>query len=433
MLAGSVVLLALVIVTLLPVVLGIVLWIKGERDRADDERNKAVIAQGVAEEAQKATEIAKNDAETQRDMAREQEAKANREKFNAEQEEKKPQVARHDAIEARQVAERAKQQEEYEAYIARIGLASAKIDENAFGSARELLSGCKPELRNWEWGRLMYLCGLSVRNVDAEAPLEAVAFSTDGSRFVTAGWIHTVQVWEAASGKLLRAIPCEGPNLFAVAVSPDGRYIAAGGDQPQAFIHVWDVRGAQPVAIGGFAGHRDAVHSVAFSRDGTKLLTASHDRTARLWDVSTGKEIRTFVGHSWWLWSADFSPDERRVVTASQDGTAILWDTDSGKQLGQFFGHKGPVFSAAFSPDGQRVATAGQDRRVLLWRAADVHKFDLAKAVRGAELDPVRFQAFEGHGGPVRSVGFSADGKMIVSASHDNTVRVWDTDAVRAV
>jgi WD40 repeat protein/serine/threonine protein kinase len=440
MLAGSVVLLALVIVTLLPMVLGIILWIKGERDRADEERNKAVAARKVADDARKDEEIARTDAETQRDVAREQEKIATAARINAEKEEKNAGTARDEAINAQQVAKKAeqvaelaKQQEEYEAYIARIGLAAAKIDENAFGSARLLLSGCKPELRNWEWGRLMYVCGLSVRSVAAEAPLEAVAFSADGSRFVTAGWSHTVQVFDTDSRKLLLAIPCEGPNLFAVAMSPDGRYIAAGGDNPQTFIHVWDLRGAKPAVVPGFAGHRDAVHSVVFSRDGTKLLTASHDRTVQLWDVGTGKEIRSFIGHTWWVWSAAFSPDESQVVTASQDGTAIIWHAESGERRGQFFGHKGPVFSTAFSPDGQRVATGGQDKRVLLWRPADVHKFDLARAARGAELDPVRFQAFEGHGGAVRSVGFSADGKMIVSGSHDNTVKVWDADSGRAV
>jgi WD40 repeat protein len=416
------------------IVSGALVWIKGERDRADEERDKAVAARKVADEARKDEESARTEAETQRDNAREQETIAKAAQTRAEEEEEAANRARDAAVEARNDAELAKKKEEYEAYIARIGLAAAKIDENAFGSARVLLEGCKPELRNWEWGRLSYLCGLSVHGVEAAAPLEAVAFSADGLRFVTAGWNHTVQMWETADDcKLLCEIPCDGPNLFSVALSPDGRFVAAGGDDPQAFVHVWDLRGAQPTAVAGFIGHREAVHSVAFSRDGTKLLTASHDRTARLWDLASGKEIHSFVGHSWWIWSAAFSRDERFIVTASHDGSAIVWNSESGERYAQFLGHRGPVFSAAFSPDGGRVVSGGYDTRLLAWRPSDVHKFDFGKVARGAELDPVRFQAFEGHGAPVRSVSFSADGKMIVSGSHDNTVKVWDADSGRAL
>jgi WD40 repeat protein/serine/threonine protein kinase len=415
------------------VVSGALIWIKGERDRADEERDKAVLAKKAADEAREKEADAKKYAETQRDNAREQEQIAQRERIKAKEEEAKATIARDEAIDSQKAAERAKTKEEYEAYIARIGLAAAKIDENAFGSARVLLAGCKPELRNWEWGRLSYLCGLSAHSVEAGAPLEAVAFSADGTWFVTAGWNHTVQMWETAAGKLLREIPSDGPNLFSVALSPDGRYVATGGDDPQAFVHVWDLREAQPRAVAGFAGHKEAVHSVAFSRDGTKLLTASHDRTARLWDVASGKEIRSFVGHSWWVWSAAFSRDEKFIATASHDGSAIIWNSETGERYAQFLGHRGPVFTAAFSPDGGRVVTGGYDTRILAWRPADVHKFDFAKVARGIELDPVRFQAFEGHGAPVRSVSFSADGKMIVSGSHDNTVKVWDADSGRSL
>src|SRR5262249_49999299 len=149
-----------------------------------------------AEEAQKATEIAKNDAETQRDIAKDEEKKAEVARKKAVKAENEAVQARKKADIARDEAIESKQKEEHKAYIARIGLAAAKIDENAFGSARDLLDGCPRELRNWEWGRLSYLCGLSDEFVDGKAPLESVAFSGDGSKFVTGGWNHSVDIWK---------------------------------------------------------------------------------------------------------------------------------------------------------------------------------------------------------------------------------------------
>lgn len=74
------------------------------------------------------------------------------------------------------------------------------------------------------------------------------------------------------------------------------------------------------------AGHTSTIISVAFSRDGTRVLTGSHDKTAKLWDAATGEQIRTFSGHTHWVNSVAFSPDGTQVLTGSTDQTAKLWD-----------------------------------------------------------------------------------------------------------
>ncbi|MDY7232395.1 AAA-like domain-containing protein, partial [Hyalangium rubrum] len=105
-------------------------------------------------------------------------------------------------------------------------------------------------------------------------------------------------------------------------------------------------------------GHEDSVWSAAFSPDGSRVLTASDDRTARLWDSRSGQLLATLKGHEDSVWSAAFSPDGSRVLTASKDRTARLWDSRSGQLLATLKGHEGRVVSAAFSPDGSRVLTA---------------------------------------------------------------------------
>jgi dipeptidyl aminopeptidase/acylaminoacyl peptidase len=98
------------------------------------------------------------------------------------------------------------------------------------------------------------------------------------------------------------------------------------------------------------------------------VVTASGDRTARLWDGETGKEIARLEGHQSVVASAAFSPDGKRVVTASWDKTARLWDGETGKEIARLEGHQGNVTSAAFSPDGKRVVTASEDTTARTWR-----------------------------------------------------------------
>ena len=116
-------------------------------------------------------------------------------------------------------------------------------------------------------------------------------------------------------------------------------------------------------------GHTGAVNSAAFSPDGTRIVTASNDKTARLWDAKTGAALATLSGHTDTVWSAAFSPDGTRIVTASDDNTARLWDAKTGAALATLSGHTDTVNSAAFSPDGSRIVTASDDKTARLWDA----------------------------------------------------------------
>ena len=140
-----------------------------------------------------------------------------------------------------------------------------------------------------------------------------------------------------------------------------------------------------------FAGHTGQVSSVAFSPDGRHILTGSNDHTARLWELSSAKELSKFQGHTDRVSSVAFSPDGKHVLTGSGDGTARLWELSSAKELSKFQGHTGQVSSVAFSPDGKYVLTGSGDGTARLWELSSAK--ELSK--------------FQGHASWVNSVNFS--------------------------
>ena len=152
-------------------------------------------------------------------------------------------------------------------------------------------------------------------------------------------------------------------------------------------------------------GHTGPVRSASFSPDGSRVVTASEDKTAKAWDARTGAELLTLKGHTGLVRSASFSPDGSRVLTRGQDGTAKVWDARTGAELLSLKGHSGPFGSASFSPDGSRIVTTSCDV------TARVKVAKLWDAKTGAEL----FKLI-GYTGLVGSASFSPDGSRIVTS-----------------
>jgi WD40 repeat protein len=196
-------------------------------------------------------------------------------------------------------------------------------------------------------------------------------------------------------------------------LSPVGPLLAIAED---ARVRSWR---EAPNQLGEPLDHRAAVVSASFSFDGKRVVTASEDGTAQVWNAISGASVGAPLRHGATVVSASFSSDGKRVVTASKDGTARIWDASLSRPIGPPILLEGDVRSASWSGDGRRVLTA----------AATAQIWDATPEALGQEIgQPMRHPQ-----GIVTSASFSPDGSRVVTASDDQTARVWDAATGRQV
>jgi WD40 repeat protein len=267
--------------------------------------------------------------------------------------------------------------------------------------------------------------------------VRSAIFSPNGQYLVTASDDRTVKVWDS-SGKLLVTIIGHQGTVRSASFSPNGQHIVSASSDKTA--KVWDLSGKLLTTL---KGHQNRVNSASFSPDGQRIITASSDKTAKVWDLS-GKLLTTLKGHQNRVNSASFSPDGQRIITASHDNTAKVWDL-SGKLLVELKGHQSRANSASFSPDGQRIITASHDNTAKVWDLSgkllksidskgsyvffasfspDGQRIIMNDTVR--DLSGKLLARLSGHMGWLINASFSPDGQHVVTASLDNTAKVWD-------
>ncbi|HEV2958119.1 MAG TPA: TIR domain-containing protein [Xanthobacteraceae bacterium] len=242
--------------------------------------------------------------------------------------------------------------------------------------------------------------------------------------------------------------------LLALEALPDARHDIARPYAHEAEAALFSARRAFR-ELRMLQGHKWAIVDISYSSDGQRIVTASPDKTARIWDAVTSRQLAVLGDHESPVWGATFSPDGRRVithtmedmgrlwssetgkliapfnkaktvafssdnariVTTTSDRTARLWDAETGKLVAVLAGHEDEVTSAAFSPDGRHVVTVSKDQTARLWDAASNAQIAVLK----------------GHDGPVTGAAFERRGRFLATWSDDNTIRLWNADTGDAI
>ena len=244
-------------------------------------------------------------------------------------------------------------------------------------------------------------------------PVLALAFSPDG-KALAAGGYHEVTVWNPQDGSLIRRIKDLPQQTQSLAYSPDGSLLAVAGGTPGRLgeVRLIHLNSAEPPRVLDRIG--DMMLAVAFSPDGTKLAAGGADGAVRVYDVASGKREFLVEQHADWVTAVAFSPDGGRVASASRDKSARVIDAKTGELRSAYVEkHEEPLFALAWAPDGKRLYTAGRDKSIHVWEPKE--EGNEAKRV-GQIATP---------GGDVLRLGTTAKG-LLFSCSADGKVRQYE-------
>ncbi|KAJ4751346.1 hypothetical protein LUZ62_085751 [Rhynchospora pubera] len=282
-------------------------------------------------------------------------------------------------------------------------------------------------------------------------PLSACSFSKDANYLATSSWTGCINIWSMPNVKLVSTISAHNERATDVACSPTEMKLLVASASADRTAKLWDNNGN---LLTTFKGHLDRLGRIAFHPSGKYLGTASFDKTWRLWDVSTGKELLLQEGHSRSVYSICFHPDGSLAASCGLDSLARVWDLRTGRSILAFEGHVKPVLGISFSPNGYHLATGSEDNFCRIWDlrkrkniySIPAHKnlisqvkyepqegyflatssYDTKAALWSAkDFKPIKI--LDGHEAKVTGLDITSDGQKIATVAHDRTIKIWSS------
>jgi WD40 repeat protein len=262
--------------------------------------------------------------------------------------------------------------------------------------------------------------------IDIKERGQDVAFSPDGKLLAGLGsWgnMRGVFVWSVETGQVVQEFELRSPR--AIAFSADGKLIAASGYATKdrssySVIKLFSLESGGTVRE--LTGFQQEISSLAFSKDGTMLVSGGNDDKVRVWSVRNGEVLHTFE-HTANVAAVAISPDGSQVLSggADKDNAVRLWSIPEKRLLNVLSGHSGKIQSLDFSPDGMMAASCSDDKTIKLWKLGEFS----ASPLPALKVSATVWQNLAGHQDDVMATAFSPDGSTFASIAKDNTIKLW--------
>jgi WD40 repeat protein len=263
--------------------------------------------------------------------------------------------------------------------------------------------------------------------------VNALAFTPDGKQLVVGGH-HELTVWKIDDAKLVKRVFTRAERAYAMGFLPDGKLVVAGGRPGQeGDVRVFDLNapgketngvtvldgvGDSKVMLRQLLDADDSVLCLAISPDGKRIASGSCDRTVRVWSTDTWQLEQAIENHADWVLGVAFAPDGKHLLTCGRDKTAKVWDLSTKESVLTFPDHQNPVFGVAVKGDSKVGYSVGTDKQLRSWNATGEGK---------------QLKVLGNHGDDILKLVQHPKMPVMVTASADKSVKVWNSDTGAAV
>jgi len=251
-------------------------------------------------------------------------------------------------------------------------------------------------------------------------PVTAVATSADG-KYLAVARFQNVDLLDAATRKVLHQLKGHAGKINDLRFTADSSELIAASGIAGLYgeVRLWDVASGKPIRT--FSGHDDTIYAAVASQDKQVLATGGYDHKIILWDFASGEKKHVLKGHNGAVFDLAFSPDGHNLVSASGDATVKVWHVPTGKRLDTRSEPLKEQYSVDFSPNGLEFVAGGADNRLRVWKFISRDEM---------EINPIIHARF-GHEGAIARLRYSADGNQLVTVGLDQSIKVWQNPELK--